>query len=207
MAIYCGTSKQSHIIQRNSHFLYSPTYMYGISILSCPCVPISSGIEGFAGKRECDGVGIKHTLNTFNFFFGLLCLSVPGLLIMFMLYFHFENPKGECRKKIKRLLVWLTIVFFLICFILTIGELLYSLLYVVQEVYAQFPEWRDSENGTLCDGAIYISSLSIITVSYSGVFLVLVGLGFYLAKRYFKWVTDEEDPGAIRTILSKKKNT
>ena len=158
-----------------------------------------SGGEEFYGKRECDGVGDKHTLSTFNFFFGLLCLSVPGLLIMFMLYFHYEKSEGECRRKIKRILLGLTIIFFLVCFILTIGELLFSLLYIVQEVYAHYPEWRD--NHTLCDGAIYISSFSNIILSYSVLFLVLVGLGVYLAVRYFLWITDPHNLSSAKTPL------
>ena len=156
------------------------------------------GIEEFAGKRECS-VGASFSLSVFNSIFGLLCLILPGLLVMFTLYFEFENSK---RKRLQKCSVGLTIILFLICFILTIGELFYSLLYIVPEVYDIYPMWQ--KNRTLCDGAIYISSFSIITGSYSILFLFLIFVGIYLAKLYFNWMVDRNDPGVTRELLSLK---
>ena len=36
-------------------------------------------------------MGIAHSLSVFNFFFGILCLSIPGLLITLIIYFTFED--------------------------------------------------------------------------------------------------------------------
>lgn len=159
---------------------------------------INVGIEEYIGKRECN-IGTPFSLSVFNFIFGLLCLTLPGLLVMFTLYFEFETSN---RRRLLKCTVRLKIIFFLTCFILIIGELLYSLLYVVQEVYDMYPMWRD--NRTLCDEAIYISSFTIITGSYSLVFLILIGVGIYLAKRYIKWIIDRNDPGVAREILNFK---
>ena len=54
---------------------------------------------------------------------------------------------------------------------------------------------------TICHGSVYVSSFSIITVSYTIVFLVLVGLGVISAKLYFKWIIDPKHPGTLRKIL------
>ena len=147
--------------------------------------------------KDCNGIGARYSLSVFNFLFGLLCLSVPGFLVMLMLYFTAETCKW---KKWKPFFVWLTIIFFLVCFVFTIGELLYSMLYVVQEVYGNYSAWRNST--VQCDGTVYISSFVIITVSYSVVFLALVAVGVWCAKKFFKWVTDENNPGAMRNFLA-----
>ena len=146
-------------------------------------------------------MGTAHSLSVFNFFFGLLCLSVPGLLIALILYFRCEDQNTRWKEKfrITRCLVWMTISFFLTFFVLTILELFYSLLYVVPEVINNYSNWK--ENKTLCDSKVYISSLSIITIFYSIVFLLLVVLGVYLAKLYFKWVTDQDNPGTLRRLI------
>ena len=54
---------------------------------------------------------------------------------------------------------------------------------------------------TICHGSVYVSSFSIITVSYTIVFLVLVGLGVISAKLYFKWIIDPKHPGTLRKTL------
>ena len=162
---------------------------------------IYAGGEEFAGNIDC-AVGIAHALSVFNFFFGLLCLSVPGLLIALILYFRCEdrNTRWEEKFRITRCLVWMTISFFLTFFVLTILELFYSLLYVVPEVINNYSDWK--ENKTLCDSKVYVSSFSIITIFYSIVFLLLVVLGVYLANLYFKWVTDQDNPGTLRRLIN-----
>ena len=98
----------------------------------------------------------------------------------------------------------MNIAIFLVVFILIIFELLFSLLYIVPEVINNYNEWDQSQSGTnqtLCDAEIYLSSFSIVTVSYTIVFLLLTVLGVYLAHIYFKWVTDQDDPGILRNLI------
>ena len=164
------------------------------------------GFREFAGDLQCDGVGIAHSLSVFNLFFGLLCLSVPGLLITLILYFKVEdrNTSWEQKLHITRCVVWMNTGIFLLVFILIVFELLFSLLYIVPEVISHFNDWDELQSGsneTLCDAEIYISSAIIVTVSYALVFLLLSVLGVYLAHLYFKWVTDEDNPGALRRLI------
>ena len=164
------------------------------------------GFREFAGDLQCDGVGIAHSLSVFNLFFGLLCLSVPGLLITLILYFKVEdrNTSWEQKLHITRCVVWMNTGIFLLVFILIVFELLFSLLYIVPEVISHFNDWDELQSGsneTLCDAEIYISSATAVTVSYALVFLLLSVLGVYLANLYFKWVTDEDNPGALRRLI------
>lgn len=124
---------------------------------------------------------------------------------MFCLYFGCEdhNTKWSDKLHATRCLVWMTIAFFLAVFILIVFEFLFSLLYIVPEIISSYSDWEKQRgtNETLCDSEIYISSFSIITVSYTMAFLMLVVLGIYLANVYFKWVIDEDDPGYLRTMI------
>lgn len=163
------------------------------------------GGKEFAGDIKCEGVGSAYSLSIFNFCFGVLCLSFPGLLIMFCLYFGCEDRNTKWKDKLHatRCLVWMTIAFFLTVFILIVFEFLFSLLYIVPEIVSSYSDWEKQKgtNETLCDSEIYVSSFSIITVSYAMVFLLLVVLGVYLANLYFKWVIDEDNPGYLRTMI------
>lgn len=91
----------------------------------------------------------------------------------------------------------MNIIVFLISFVLTITELLYSLFYVAPEVYGSFSSW----NETKCDKEIYITSAVIMGISYIVVFLLLIVFGVFLAKLYFRWVTDRADPGYLRYLI------
>ena len=162
------------------------------------------GCQEFSGKLQCNGVGTAYSLSVFNFFFGLLSLSIPGMLFMLFLYFRYENynTRWEQQFPITKCLVWMTIGLFLSFFILAVFELLFSLLYLVPEVVSHFNDWDTVVNGTMnCDRQIYISSFSIITISYTIVFLLLVVLGVYLAYFYFKWITDVNHPGILRRLI------
>ena len=92
----------------------------------------------------------------------------------------------------------MTIFFFLSVFILTVLELIYSIAYVAPEVYTHYAEW----NETQCDGEIYLSSFSLLTISCIVVFILLVVLGVFLAILYFRWVTDQNRPGVLRETWS-----
>ena len=171
----------------------------------CSFSPLT-GVLGFKDSLDCDGVGSSHSLSVFNFFFGLLCLSVPGLLTMLILYFCCEdrNTRWEKKFRITKCLVWMTISVFLSIFVLTVFELLYSLVYVAPEVYGHFTDWNEIQtpsNGTLCDKEIYFTSFSILTFSYGVVFLLLVILGFFIAGLYFRWITDQENPGTLSSLI------
>ena len=99
----------------------------------------------------------------------------------------------------------MNIATFLIAFLLIVFELLFSLLYIVPEVINHLNDWDQTQsdtNRTLCDARIYVSSFSILTISYTVVFLLLTVLGVYIAHRYFKWVTDQANPGALRNLIS-----
>ena len=92
----------------------------------------------------------------------------------------------------------------ILVFILIILELFYSLLYIVPQVVDNYSEWKDSENGSgssICDKEVYVMSFSIVTISVSLIFLLLIILGCFLAKLYHKWVTDEDDPGTLRNFI------
>ena len=98
----------------------------------------------------------------------------------------------------------MNIAIFLLVFILIIFELLFSLLYIAPEVFTHYNERDQPQSGTnqtLCDAAIYLSSFSIVTISYIIVFLLLTVLGVYLAHIYFKWITDQDDPGMLRNLI------
>ena len=81
-------------------------------------------------------MGIKHSLSVFNFFFAILCFGVPSLLVLFILYFKFEDPTTTWTQKdrLAKCVVWGQTIVFLMVFILIVFELLYSLLYVIPEV-------------------------------------------------------------------------
>ena len=123
---------------------------------------------------------------------------------MLFVYFRCEdyNTRWEQKFRITKCLVWNTIGLFLSFFILTVFELLFSLLYLVPEVVSHFNDWDTVVNGTInCDREIYITSFSIITISYAIVFLLLVILGVYLAYFYFRWITDANHPGTLRRLI------
>jgi hypothetical protein len=180
-----------------------------VSVVMCIFLPVyciggvtllTLSVLGFVNKLECDGVGAEQSLNVFNFFYGLLCLSIPGLLTMFTLYFCCRDRNSGWEKKFgiaNKCLVWLTIFFFLSAFILTVLELLYSIAYVAPEVYTQYAEW----NETQCDKEIYLTSFSLLTISCTVVFILLVVLGVFLAILYFRWVTDQARPGVLRDLI------
>ena len=163
------------------------------------------GFREFAGGLECRGVGIKHSLSVFNFFFAILCFGAPALLVLFILYFKIEDPKTTQTHKHRfaRCVVWGQTLVFLMVFILIVFELLYSLLYIIPEVINNYNEWQDTRrtNQTICDNEVYLTSLSIVVVSYSLVFILLVVLGVFLANHYFQWVSDEKNPGIIRNVI------
>ena len=163
------------------------------------------GFQEFAGDLDCDGVGIKHSLSVFNFFFALLCFGGPVLLLLFCLYFKFEDPNTKWKKKhrFSRFVVWVQTFVFLTVFILIVLELLFSLLYIIPELINHYSDWRDlnQQNATNCAEEIYLTSFSIVTVSYSVVFLLLVVLGVFLANHYFQWVSDEKDPGVLIKVI------
>ena len=168
---------------------------------------IHSGGMEFTGDIDCDGVGEAHSLSSFNFLFGLLCLCIPGLLFMFILYFRCEDQDTKWTEKLRitKCLVWMTIGFFIIFFILTIGELLYSLTYIAPEVYGHYNDWNEEQNAnnmTLCDKEVYLTSFYILTISYAVVFLLLLVLGSFVALVYFRWVTDERRPGYLRNLIT-----
>ena len=164
------------------------------------CYYIFTGILGFANKLKCDEVGFPQSLNLFNFFYGLLCLCAPAFLCMLGIYFLVEDRKTKWENKFytTRCLVWMNIIVFLISFVLTIMELLYSLFYVAPEVYGSVSSW----NETKCDKEIFFTSASIMGISYIVVFLLLIVLGVFLAKLYFKWISDRADPGYLRYLMS-----
>ena len=165
---------------------------------------VHSGFQEFSGALECEGVGFKHSLSVFNSFFGIICLCVPALLILLIFYFKFEDRRTKWEKKprIIRCVVWMTIGVFLTVFVLVVFELLFSLLYLIPEVVNHWDDWNVPQNGTTpCDKEVYLSSFSIITVSFVVVFIMLILLGVYIAKLYFQWVTDENDPGTLRTVI------
>ena len=160
----------------------------------------------FGEAEECQGVGAKHSLSVFNFFFSLLCLSVPGLLIMLTIYFCCEYKfEDRWEKKFlrnftaKRFIVWLTIGFCLAFFVLTVMELLYSLAYVASEVYTNYAKWRKNE--TLCKKEVYLTSFTILTVSGSVIFILLTVLGVFVAMLFFRWVTDPKHPGILKSLI------
>ena len=145
-------------------------------------------------------------MSVFNFFFGVLCLSVPVLLLLLVFFFKFEDHPTKWRDKYlkTKCVVWMTIGVFLLVFILIILEFFYSLLYIVPQVVDNYSEWKDSENGSgssICDKEVYVMSFSIVTISVSLIFLLLIVLGCFLAKLYHKWVTDEDDPGTLRNFI------
>ena len=89
-------------------------------------------------------------------------------------------------------------------FILVVSELLYSLLYIIPEVISNYSEWqktRRNDTESICDDRIYLTSLSIVVVGYFVIFLLLVVLGVFLAKHYFKWIRDKKDPGVIVRVI------
>ena len=142
-------------------------------------------------------MGFPQSLNLFNFFYALLCLCAPVILCTLGAYFPLEDHKTKWKKKFARCLVWLNIIVFLFSFVLTITELLYSLFYVAPEVYGSVPSW----NETKCDKEIFFLSASIMGISYIVVFLLLIVLGVFLAKLYFRWITDKADPGHLRQLM------
>lgn len=167
--------------------------------------PLSKGIREFTGDLKCTGVGITHSLSVFNFFFAFLCFGAPALLLLFCIYFKFAEPKTKWRHRhwITRCAVWTQVIVFLMVFILIVFELLYSLLYIIPELINNYSEWQDtrSTNETICDDEIYLTSFSIVTISYSTVFILLAVLGVFLANYYFKWISDEDDPGVIMKFV------
>ena len=174
----------------------------------CDCC--FKGFGEFAGTYKCNIVAIKHALSVFNFFFGLLCFGGPALLILFCLYFCLEDPKTKWRQKyrITRCVVWVQTIVFLTVFILIVLELLYSLLYVIPELVNHYNDWdqtntvtNETTNETNCAAEVYLTSFSIVAVSYSVVFLLLVVLGMFLANHYFQWVSDEKHPGVVMKII------
>ena len=162
------------------------------------------GLQEFAGQLGCK-VGISHSLSVFNFFFAILCFGGPTLLILFILYFKFEDHKAKWPQKhhITRCVVWAQALVFLMVFILIVFELLYSLLYVIPEVINNYNQWQETRrtNETICDNQIYLTSLSIVVVGYSVVFILLVVLGIFLANHYFKWVKDKKHPGVMMKVI------
>ena len=165
----------------------------------CSIQNLFSGFKEFAGEPDCE-IGANYSLSIFNLLFGLFCLSVPCLLITFILYFRFERSNETWRKNIKICSAGLTVVFFLACFVLTICECIFSLLYVAQEVYDHYSDWQN-KSITICNGEIYVTSFTIITVSSAILFLILVGLGILSAIKCFQWITDSKHPGALRQII------
>ena len=119
---------------------------------------------------------------------------------MLDIYFLVEDRKTKWEKKFysTRCLVWMNIIVFVISFVLTITELLYSLFYVAPEVYGSVSSW----NETKCDKEIFFTSASIMGITYIVVFLLLIVLGVFLAKLYFKWITDKADPGYLRQLMA-----
>lgn len=127
-------------------------------------------------------------------------------MILFCLYFKFEDPKTKWRKKyrITRCVARAHIVVFLIVFILVVIELLYSLFYIIPEVISNYSEWqktRGNDTESICDDRIYLTSLSIAVVGYFVIFILLVVLGVFLAKHYFKWIRDKKNPGVIIKVI------
>ena len=150
-------------------------------------------------------MGIKHSLSVFNFFFAILCFGVPALLVLFILYFKFEDPTTTWTQKdrLTKCVLWGQTIVFLMVFILIVFELLYSLLYVIPEVINNYNQWQETRrtNETICDNQIYLTSLSIVVVGYSVVFILLVVLGIFLANHYFKWVKDKKHPGVMMKVI------
>jgi hypothetical protein len=186
-------------------------FLWSVSVVTCICSPVFFfggatllvlSILGFANTLECDGVGAPHSLTSFNFFYGLLCLSIPGLLVMLTFYFCCEEHNSKWEMKFhalstKCLVVWMTIGFFLAFFIFTVLELLYSITYIIPEVYTNYSEW----NETLCNKEIYLTSFVVITFSEVIVFIFLAVLGVFLAILFFKWVIDPDHPGTLRGLI------
>jgi hypothetical protein len=76
-------------------------------------------------------------------------------------------------------------------------ELLYSITYIIPEVYTNYSEW----NETLCNKEIYLTSFVVITFSEVIVFIFLAVLGVFLAILFFKWVIDPDHPGTLRGLI------
>lgn len=167
--------------------------------------PLFSGFLEFAGNLECKGVGIKHSLSVFNFFFAILCFSCPALLLLFIIFFKYEDRETKWTQKFRttKCVVWGQMGVFLLVFILIVFELLYSLLYIIPEVINNYSDWQKTRgtNETICDTEVYLTSVSIIVSSYFLIFILLVVLGVFLANHYFQWVTDETHPGIIRNVI------
>ena len=115
-------------------------------------------------------------------------------------------------------MVWVQTIVFLTVFILIVLEFLYSLLYVIPELINNYNDWdqtntvtNETTNETNCAAEVYLTSFSIVILSYLVVFLLLVVLELFLANHYFQWVSDEKHPGvvmkAIYTCLGRYNST
>ena len=160
------------------------------------------GIKAFKGNENCRELFASHSLTVFNFFYGLLCLTVAVVLSMLVVYFLCENRNSKWKEQFqvwssKCLVVWMTIISLLVLLILIIIELLYSLVYIAPQVYSRYAD----RNDTKCADEVYVTSFSLLNFSGVIIFIVLTVFGVYLSILYFRWVTDPHKHGTLRRLI------
>lgn len=152
--------------------------------------------------ESCKEIVSAHSLTVFIMLSGFVCLTIPTLLALLVIYYCCEDRNKVWQKEFryissKCLVVGTTIVIFLTLFILIIIDLLYSLVYVAPQVYSLYGQWNDTQ----CNREVFLTAFWVLNFS-SGLVVTLVAiLGVYLSILYFRWVTDPRKPGTLRGLI------
>ena len=163
-----------------------------------------AGVFAFLDGKSCEEIVSAHSLTVFNLCCGLLCLTIPGLLIMLAIYYCCEEKNEKWKEKfhnlsIKCFVVSCTIGFFLAFFILAFIDFLYALVYIAPQVYANFGDW----NETLCEREVFLTTFWLLNIGGLVVVILVAALGIYLSILYLRWITRPDKPAALRDLILK----
>ena len=170
-------------------------------------------VEGWKGKVNCDiKPGSSETVDSgpdteessifaFNFISGFLCLVIPTIFLLLLIYTILQYFKEDVFNKsvIRKVLIIVIISYIAVCILVGLAQLALSI-YVATLIYPAFNLYR---NVTMpmpgltfeCDEVAYLSAFISLTATYILIFVLLVVLvGLFIRQqvmKYFHVVVDE----------------
>ena len=153
----------------------------------------------------------RNSIYTFILISGFLCLIIPSIFLLLLIYSIVKSFKGFSRDIVRQYFVIVIIAYIAVCILIGIAQLAFSF-YIASLIYPNFGHYMFDTKpiGEMifeCDPAIYLSAFVSVTVTYILIFILLAALvSWYIAskvKKYFATVVDEWFDHCLRAFKAK----